>query len=151
MKKEVKELCKDLPKKAVIDDIYLSKNKLPMANNMKVKRFVVKKAIEEKSSDYVSINEKRQEKNFDKYDKALVDSIREPLREAFSKILYLPKFKITDDGHWINDLGGDSMSYVELIQYVDANFGIKIPEEKYGQLTCINDFTEEIIRLKNGK
>ena len=148
LKRQVLEISKDLPKKAKIDDIFLSKNKLPMANNMKVKRFMVKKALEEKSPDYVSINEKREEKNFDKYDQELVNSIREPLREAFSKILYLPKFKITDDGHWINDLGGDSMSYVELIQYVDANFGIKIPEEKYGQLTCINDFVEEIIRLK---
>ena len=148
LKKQVLEISKDLPKRAKIDDIFLSKNKLPMANNMKVKRFVVRKAIEEKSPDYVSINEKREEKNFDKYDPELVKSIREPLRDAFSKILYLPKFKIDDSGHWINDLGGDSMSYVELIQYVDANFGIKIPEEKYGQLTCINDFTEEIIRLK---
>ena len=148
VKKQVLEISQDLPKHAKIDDIYLAKNKLPMANNMKVKRFVVRKAIEEGSAEYVSINEKREEKDFSKYDQALVDSIREPLRDAFSRILYLPKFKITDDGHWINDLGGDSMSYVELIQFVDANFDIKIPEEKYGVLTCINDFVEEIIRLK---
>ena len=148
LKKQVIEISKNLPKGAKIDDIYLAKNKLPMANNMKVKRFVVRQAIEENSPDYVSINEKREEKDFSKYDPALVDSVREPLREAFSKILYLPKFKITDDGHWINDLGGDSMSYVELIQYIDANFDVKIPEEKYGVLTSINEFTEEIIRLK---
>ena len=144
-------LISNLPKKAVIDDIYLAKVKLPLANSMKVKRFEVKKALETNSPDYVSINEKRKERNFDGYDKKLVDSIREPLRDAFSRILYLPKFKITDSGHWINDLGGDSMSYVELIQFVESNFDVKIPEELLGQLTCIDDFTEEIIKLKTGK
>ena len=151
LKEQVLEISKNLPKKAVIDDIYLAKVKLPLANSMKVKRFEVKKALETNSPDYVSINEKRKERNFDGYDKKLVDSIREPLRDAFSRILYLPKFKITDSGHWINDLGGDSMSYVELIQFVESNFDVKIPEELLGQLTCIDDFTEEIIKLKTGK
>ena len=30
-----------------IDNIFLSKGKLPLANNMKVKRFIIKKALEE--------------------------------------------------------------------------------------------------------
>ena len=40
------------------------------------------------------------------------------------------------------------MNYVELVQELDHVFGIEIAEEKYGQLTCVNDFVEEIARLK---
>ena len=70
------------------------------------------------------------------------------VRQLFSKVLVLPTFKIDDEDHWINDLGGDSMNYVEVVQEIDRVFDIEIPEEKYGQLTCVNDFVEEIARLK---
>ena len=65
-----------------------------------------------------------------------------------AKVLVLPTFKIDDEDHWINDLGGDSMNYVELVQEIDHEFNIEIEEEKYGVLTCVNDFVEEIARLK---
>ena len=148
LQSEVKKIEKDLPHKVKLNRIFVSKGKLPIANNMKVKRFVIKEAIQNGSDLYFELGAKREEKSFAKYDKALVDSVREPLRDIFSKILYLPKFKIADSGHWINDLGGDSMSYVELLQMVEKEFEVKIPEELYGQLANINDFTEEIIKLK---
>ena len=71
-----------------------------------------------------------------------------PTREIFSKILILPLFKIDDAAHWVNDLGGDSMSYVELVRDLQDKFDIVIPEELYGKLTCINDFVLEIATLK---
>ena len=70
------------------------------------------------------------------------------MRQLFSKILVLPAFKIDDEDHWINDLGGDSMNYVELVQEIDRAFNIEIPEESYGKLTCVNDFVEEIVRVQ---
>ena len=145
----IKEIEASLPKNVRISNVYISKGKLPIANNMKVKRYVIKNAIENDTGDYLLLNGKKKEKTFNDYDPELVKSVREPLRDAFSKILYLPKFKITDNGHWINDLGGDSMSYVELLQFVEKEFNVEIPEELYGQLTCINDFTEEILKLKS--
>ena len=122
-----------------------------MANNMKVKRFVVKKAIEEGSGEYIDITKKKENKSFEGFDQQIINSILIRMRKIFSKILILPEFKISDDGHWINDLGGDSMSYVELIQKVEAEFGVKIPEEQYGQLTNINEFTYQVALLKQGK
>ena len=69
------------------------------------------------------------------------------MRQLFSKVLVLPTFKIDDEDHWINDLGGDSMNYVEVVQEIDYAFNIEIPEERYGQLTCVNDFVEEVAHL----
>ena len=70
------------------------------------------------------------------------------MRHLFSQVLVLPTFKIDDEDHWINDLGGDSMNYVELVQEIDHAFNIEIEEEKYGVLTCVNDFVEEIAALQ---
>ena len=70
------------------------------------------------------------------------------MRDLFSKVLILPKFKIADDAHWINDLGGDSMSYVELVRDVQDYFGITFKEESLGQMACVNDFTAEVAKLR---
>ena len=139
-----------LPHDIKIDKIYLAKGKLPLANNMKVKRYVIKKAIEAKSKDYILINAKKETKKFDGFKPEEIESVLVEMREIFSQILFLPIFKIEDDGHWINDLGGDSMSYVELIRTVQDKFQVTIPEEKYGLLTCVNDFAYEVaVLLKN--
>ena len=151
LKKEMKEIGQKLPKGTKITDFYFCRKKLPIANNMKVKRFVVKEAIETKSEDYISFDMKKEKKSSRSFDAETTAKILEPMRGIFSKILILPKFKIDDDGHWINDLGGDSMSYVELITTVQDTFDVVIPEELYGQLTCVNDFTEEVAKLKAKK
>lgn len=140
-----------LPHDTKIDAIYLAKNRLPMANNMKVKRFVIKKEIENCSNKYVLINSKKVSSKTRKLSEEALTKILPPVRELFSKILVLPTFKIDDEDHWINDLGGDSMNYVELVQEVDRYFDIEVPEEQYGKLTCVNDFVEEITLLLKQK
>ena len=146
LEKQVKDI--KLPHDTKIDLIYLAKNRLPMANNMKVKRFVIKKEIENGSNKYVLINAKKVSTKTRKFSEETLKTILPQVRQLFSKVLVLPTFKIDDEDHWINDLGGDSMNYVELVQELDHLFGIEIPEEQYGKLTCVNDFVEEIARLK---
>lgn len=136
-----------LPHDSKIDNIYLAKNRLPIANNMKVKRFVIKKEIENGSSKFVLINAKKVSKKTRNLSEYAVKNILPQVRQLFSKVLVLPTFKIDDEDHWVNDLGGDSMNYVELVQEIDHLFGIEIAEEKYGVLTCVNDFVEEIAHL----
>ena len=119
-----------------------------MANNMKVKRFAIKKEIENGSNKYVLINQKKVSSKVRKFSDDALKNILPQVRQLFSKILVLPTFKIDDEDHWINDLGGDSMNYVELVQEIDRAFNIEIPEESYGKLTCVNDFVEEIVRVQ---
>lgn len=151
LKKEMKEIGQNLPKGTKITEFYFCRKKLPIANNMKVKRFMVKKGIEEKSSDYISFDFKKEAKATRNFDAETVKNILEPMRKIFSKILILPSFKIDDDGHWVDDLGGDSMSYVELITNVQDTFGVTIDESLYGKLATVNDFTEEVSKLKKNK
>ena len=145
VKIDIFETGKNLPKGTTLDDVYLCKGKLPMANNMKVQRFRVKEAIKNKSSEYVSINEKREAKSFDGYTLEEIEAVREPLRELFAQVLTLPLFKIDDSAHWIDNLGGDSMSYVELLQKIEERFHVSIPEALLGKLANVNEFTIVIL------
>ncbi|HNX16072.1 MAG TPA: AMP-binding protein [Bacilli bacterium] len=150
VKEQVKERSKHLPHHAKISEVYLAKNKLPLANGIKVKRFIVKKALESDSADYISINAKKEAKKFDGFDEKTIKEILVPMREIFSKVLVLSAFKIEDDAHWIDDLGGDSMNYVELIKEVQDKFTIDLPEDKLGTMTTVNDFVYEVAVLQKG-
>ena len=140
-----------LPHGVKIHNIYLAKGKLPLANSMKVKRFVIKKAIEADTGEYLQIDKPSESREKVVFDEQIVKEILEPMRELFSKVLILPKFKIADDANWINDLGGDSMSYVELIKEAQDYFQIEFPEEKLGQMATVNDFTVEVAKLTKNK
>ena len=76
-----------LPHDTKIDAIYLAKNRLPMANNMKVKRFAIKKEIENGSNKYVLINSKKVSSKTRKLSEEALTKILPPVRELFSKIL----------------------------------------------------------------
>lgn len=151
--KEIEKLVEEisLPHGTKIDKIYLSKGKLPLASNMKVKRFMIKQAIENKNKEYVLINAQKEVKNFEGFKLEEIQDVLEKMRKIFSEVLILPLFKIEDAGHWINDLGGDSMSYIELVRKVQDEFEVTIAEEKYGQLTCVNDFVYEVATLLKNK
>lgn len=151
LREEIKNIENKLPHNVYLNDIYLAKKHLPLANNMKVKRFAIKKAIESNNGEYISINLNNQEKHFEGFDEETINNILQPIKDLVSKVLILPKFKIEDNAHWINELGGDSMNYVELMQEINEKFDIEIPEENYGKLTCINDFVVEVKRLKEKK
>ena len=137
-----------LPHGVKIHQIYLAKGKLPLANSMKVKRFVIKKAIEADTGEYVPIDKPTESREKVVFDEKITKEILEPMRELFSKVLILPKFKIADDANWITDLGGDSMSYVELVKEVQDYFQIEFPENLLGQMATVNDFTTEVAKLK---
>ena len=148
IKEQIKTIVPNLPHKVNIDGVFLAKSKLPMANNMKVKRFIVKKALEEKTGEYLPIDNKKKAKSFDGFSQETIEAILIPMRDIFSKVLILPVFKIEDDAHWINDLGGDSMSYVELVRDVQDKFGVEFPEELLGQMATVNDFVYEVAVLQ---
>jgi hypothetical protein len=78
---------------------------LPMANNMKVKRFVIKEGLEQGSPDFVDFEAKKKQATFEGYDPEEVAKYSKEIASLFAKILVLPEFKIDGQAHWINDLG----------------------------------------------
>jgi len=62
----------------------------------------------------------------------------------------IPREEITPDSHTIDDLGIDSLDFLDIVFAIDKEFGIKIPLEAWTQE--VNDgkaSTEEYFVLKN--
>ncbi|MEM7302060.1 MAG: acyl carrier protein [Pseudomonadota bacterium] len=62
----------------------------------------------------------------------------------------IPRDDITPDSHTIDDLGIDSLDFLDIVFAVDKEFGIKIPLEAWTQE--VNDgkvSTEEYFVMKN--
>ena len=45
---------------------------------------------------------------------------------------------ITEDSHFVNDLGADSLDTVELIMEFEEEFGIEIPDEDAENITTVS-------------
>ena len=73
------------------------------------------------------------------------------VKKCFAKVLMLPEFKIDPEAVWTTDLGGDSMSYIEMCQALDGEFNTTIPESLYGVLGCVNEFAKAELDLIHKK
>lgn len=51
---------------------------------------------------------------------------------------------ITDDAHFVKDIGLDSMSLLEVLATMEKKFGVSIPESEFPNITSINKCTETV-------
>lgn len=153
--KELKDKCNEinatLQNEKRVARFLLAKDKLPLTSSMKVKRVDVKSLIKSNPDAFTGFDQKKEVKSFEGFKKEEVEPVVIHVRDIFARVLLLPVIKVNDDDHWINDLGGDSMSYVELINTINEEFEIDIPEEKYAKLVSVNDFAYEVLLLKKGE
>lgn len=148
LKDKVQEINIGLANEKRVQDVYVIKDKLPISNNLKVRRFQVKDLLKHKPESFLDMNERKTVKTFEGFETSVVEPVVKSVREIFSKVLLLPTFKVGDSEHWVNELGGDSMSYIQLVGEVEECFGIKVAEEKYGLLVCVNDFAEMVLTYR---
>ena len=55
---------------------------------------------------------------------------------------------ITEDAHFVNDLGADSLDTVELIMEFEEEFGIEIPDEDAENITTVSSAIKYIKEYK---
>lgn len=72
---------------------------------------------------------------------ASTEEIKSKIREIIVNIaedMDIDEDKVTDDAHLIDDLGLDSMALLEILAGIEKNFGVKVPEAEFPELTSIN-------------
>ncbi len=160
IKSEFETLNATLPMGRRIERAYFTKKPLPLANGIKVKRFLIKKELESGNSRlYRDINNLKMKKrvrrmnrvDFSSYDQAQVKEVLSIISEIWSKTLILDKKDIKGDSHFSKDLGGDSMTYVTMVEDINTAFSIVIPVEMYGLLITPDQFAKYILEQKKGK
>ena len=144
----IRKAGEKLPNNVKIDEIFVTTMPLPIATNRKVKRLAVKKAIESGSNEYINIKDIENAKETVNFDDDTIMNILVPVKRLFAKVLLLKEEDIANDAHWINNLGGDSMNFFELVTLINEEFNITIPDEKFIYLTSVNEFVKLIVELK---
>ena len=63
----------------------------------------------------------------------------ERIIEIVSEKMDKPKDEITEEKHFVNDLGADSLDTVELMMDIEDEFDLSIPEEEAQKIQTIGD------------
>ncbi len=71
---------------------------------------------------------------------ATLDKVKEVVMDK----LGVEDSQITEDAHFMDDLGADSLDTVELIMQLEEEFGIEIPDEDAENITTVGKAVEYI-------
>ena len=70
--------------------------------------------------------------------------IEEKVRNFLIEDLEIDEEKITDDAKLKDDLGIDSLDFVDIVVIVEKNFGFKIKPEEMAGVTTLHEFCDYI-------
>ncbi|MGX1308652.1 acyl carrier protein [Amorphus suaedae] len=79
-----------------------------------------------------------------------MDSTFDKVADIISETCELPRETITPESHAIDDLGIDSLDFLDIVFAIDKQFGIKIPLESWTEeVNSGNAAAEDYFVLKN--
>ncbi len=142
-----------LPIYKKIHKAYLSLEPLPLANGIKVRRQKVKEALERGQGSFEEIDIRsgvvkhsikiEESAARASYDDTELASIMEKIRGIFAEVLGLDPKAVKDTDHFVEDLGGDSLSSLGVFSKAEEMYGVIIPDTEY--FSCAN--VEDLSRL----
>ncbi len=137
---EAVKLCNDkLPQAYRVAKVYYTYDHIMNDGEIKVSRAFLRKGIDDGSI-----------RLFDSIEAAAdtrdsVDTeIKLILRELIASVLCIDEASISDDAHFIHDLGGSSLDYLTLISEIDNRFGITMDFESDGFGYTLSDMAEGV-------
>ena len=78
-------------------------------------------------------------------------TIRDKARALISSKMKLDESEITEDKSFFNDLGADSLDFVELCVTLEREFNVKLSEEDTAKVKTVGDLYELIEKYVNNK
>ena len=136
--------------------------KLPLVNGIKVKRLALKAQIEENKLAYRELRLSaakalpveaptpevvaKEVKPTDLH----LEEVKHKVRELYADALSMDVGTFSDDAHFIDALGGDSLQVLAASLKAEEQFNINIPVEEYGRCTTVDDMSALIYGKLNG-
>ena len=68
-----------------------------------------------------------------------MSDIDDTVKDIIASELGVEKSKVTEDAHFVDDLGADSLDTVELVMAFEEEFGIEIPDEDAEEMQTVGD------------
>jgi len=72
------------------------------------------------------------------------EDIKDKVRKIIAEHLDVEESKITDEAHFVDDLGADSLDQVELVMHFEEEFGCEIPDEAAEKITNLSQAVQYI-------
>jgi acyl carrier protein len=75
------------------------------------------------------------------------DEIKNQITDLITEIaedMDVDESTITDDAHFVKDMGLDSMALLEVLATMEKKFGVSIPESEFPNITTINKCTDTV-------
>ena len=69
-------------------------------------------------------------------------ALTEDVKNIIVEQLHVTPEKVTENAHFVDDLGADSLDIVELVMAFEEKFGIEIPDEDSQQLVTVGKAVE---------
>ena len=73
-----------------------------------------------------------------------MSTIAEKVKKIVVEQLGVAEDQVTEDAKFIEDLGADSLDIVEMLQTIECDFGIVIPDEDVQGLRTVADVADYI-------
>ena len=144
LKEEVKESISSLPSAYQIRRVYYTTDQLLESGEIKFNRKKIRQRIA--SQDISLIDEDRENRIFT----SSYSFVESELKKIYSQVLRRSCEEINLNAHFINDLGGTSLEYYDVMYRIEERFGIKLDFSKRESLYTLSDF-EMIIKEKTDK
>lgn len=68
----------------------------------------------------------------------------EKLKKVIAEQLGVDESEVTDEAHFIDDLGADSLDTVEMVMALEEEFGIEVPDEDAEKIQTVGDVIKYI-------
>lgn len=68
-----------------------------------------------------------------------MSEVKQKVVEIIVNKLSVEESKVTENAHFINDLGADSLDTVELIMELEKEFNISIPDDQAEKIATVGD------------
>ena len=77
-------------------------------------------------------------------------SIEDKVKEIIATSLAVPDEKVTPQASFVGDLGADELDMVELIMYLEDEFGYAIPDTDAEKISTVSDMID-YVKSRNAK
>ncbi|MGR3966221.1 acyl carrier protein [Pseudomonas sp. 910_23] len=75
--------------------------------------------------------------------------IEQRVRKIVSDHLGISEAEFSNEASFIDDLGADSMTLVELVMFLEDEFGFEIPDEDSNKITTVQDAINLMTNMAN--
>lgn len=141
VKTEVAEATNTLPSAYHIRNIYYTTDMIIEANEIKISRKKLRARIDRGEVRFIDEVSKKT------FSSSSASPVAQKLREIFADVLDVSADEIDDHGHFMDDLGGTSLEYYDVVYRVEDHFEIKLDFQGENFGYTLSDF-ERIIKEK---